>query len=96
MKSGYLRNEGIEVIYTGLRQTPEQIVQAALEEDVDVIGLSLLPGAHKSLFPKVVRLVKKKWMAGVLIIGAGIIQEEDIPFLQERGIHASLWPRYIY
>lgn len=87
-----LRDEGMEVVYTGLRQTPEQIVQTAIEEDVDVIGLSLLSGAHKSLFPEVVRLMKEKGITDVLIIGGGIIPEGDIPFLQERGIHAVFGP----
>jgi len=87
-----LKDEGMEVIYSGLRQILEQIVQTAIEEDADVIGLSLLPGAHKSLFPEVVRLVKEKGMTDVLIIGGGIIPEGDIPFLQERGVHAIFGP----
>lgn len=87
-----LRDEGMEVIYTGLRQTPEQIAKTALEEYVDVIGLSLLSGAHKTLFPEVSRLIREKGMTEVLIIGGGIIPEEDIPFLQEKGIIAVFKP----
>ena len=82
-----LRDEGMETIYTGLRQTPEQIVQTAIQEDVDVIGLSCLSGGHKYLFPRVVELLKEQGIQDVLIIGGGIIPEEDIPFLKERGIN---------
>ena len=81
-----LRDEGIETIYTGLRQTPEKIVQTAIQEDVDVIGLSCLSGGHKYLFPRVVELLKEQGIQDVLIIGGGIIPEEDIPFLKEKGI----------
>ena len=81
-----LRDEGMETIYTGLRQTPEKIVQTAIQEDVDVIGLSCLSGGHKYLFPRVVELLKEQGIQDILIIGGGIIPEEDIPFLKEKGI----------
>jgi methylmalonyl-CoA mutase C-terminal domain/subunit len=87
-----LRDEGMEIIYTGLRQTPEKIVQAAVQEDVDVIGLSCLSGAHKYLFPRVVELLKEKRMEDVLVIGGGIIPEEDIPFLKEKGLTEIFGP----
>lgn len=83
-----LRDEGMEVIYTGLRQMPEDIVQAAIQEDVDVIGLSCLSGAHNFLFPRVVELLKERGAKDVLVLGGGIIPEEDIPFLKERGVSA--------
>ena len=81
-----LRDSGMEVIYTGIRQTPEQIVETAIQEDVDVIGLSLLTGAHMTLFPKVTKLLKEKGVNDVLVIGGGIIPEEDVPPLKEAGI----------
>jgi methylmalonyl-CoA mutase C-terminal domain/subunit len=81
-----LRDAGFEVIYTGLRQTPEQIAEIALQEDADVVAMSLLSGAHNTLFPKVAELLKSKGMGDVLIIGGGLIPEADIPFLKERGI----------
>ena len=87
-----LRDAGFEVIYTGLRQTPEQITEAALQEDVDVIALSILSGAHPHLFPKVVELVRGKGMADTLIIGGGVIPETDIPALKEAGIAAVFTP----
>lgn len=83
-----LRDEGMEVIYSGLRQTPEKIVQAAIQEDVDVIGLSCLSGAHRRLFPEIVRLLKERGKEDTLIIAGGHIPEQDIPFLQEHGISA--------
>jgi methylmalonyl-CoA mutase C-terminal domain/subunit len=82
----------MEVIYTGIRQTPEQIVETALQEDVDVIGLSLLTGAHMTLFPKVTKLLKEKGVNDVLIIGGGIIPDEDIPPLKEAGIAEIFGP----
>ncbi len=85
-----LRNEGMEVIYTGLRQSPEDIITKAIKESVDVIGLSILSGAHKSLLPEVAKLAKKKGMHDVLVIGGGNIPEEDIPFLKAAGIKA-IW-----
>lgn len=87
-----LRDEGMEVIYTGLRQSPEKIVQAALQEDVDVVGLSCLSGAHNYLFPEVVKLLRQKGMQDTLVIGGGIIPQEDIPFLKEKGISAIFIP----
>lgn len=87
-----LVEEGMEVIYTGLHQNPEQIVERALGENVDVIGLSLLSGGYDVFFPEVARLAKEKGMGNVLIIGGGIILEDDIPFLQEKGISAIFGP----
>ena len=81
-----LRDAGMEVLYTGLRQTPEKIVAAALQEGVDVVGLSCLSGAHRILFPKVVELLRDKGLEDVLVIGGGLIPPEDIPFLKEKGI----------
>src|SRR4030043_375584 len=83
-----LRDEGMEVIYTGLRQTPEKIVQAAIQEDVDVVGLSCLSGAHNQLFPRVVELLKEGGKEDSLVIGGGLIPDEDIPKLKEKGISA--------
>ncbi len=81
-----LMDAGMEVIYTGLRQTPTQIVEAAVQEDVDVIAMSILSGAHDYLFPKVMELMKEKGVDDVLVIGGGIIPEEDIPALKQAGI----------
>jgi len=81
-----LRDAGMEVIYTGLRQTPEQIVAAAIQEDVDVIGMSILSGAHNYLFPRVVELLKEQGVDDILIIGGGVIPDDDIPALKEAGI----------
>jgi methylmalonyl-CoA mutase C-terminal domain/subunit len=83
-----LRDEGMDVIYTGLRKTPEEIVDRAVNEKVDVIGLSILSGAHKTLLPRVVELAKKKGLDKVLIIAGGAIPEEDVPFLKEHGVIA--------
>ncbi|MEO5943000.1 MAG: cobalamin B12-binding domain-containing protein [Ferruginibacter sp.] len=80
-----LRDAGMEVIYTGLRQTPEMVVNAALQEDVDVIGISILSGAHMTVFPKIMNLLKEKNMNDVLLTGGGIIPEEDITTLNEMG-----------
>lgn len=87
-----LRDAGFEVIYTGLRQTPEQIVQAALQEDVQVVALSLLSGAHNTLFPRVVNLLKKEGMDDVLVIGGGVIPDADIPGLKDAGVAAVFTP----
>ena len=87
-----LRDAGFEVIYTGLRQTPEQIAEAALQEDVDVVAMSILSGAHPHLFPKVVDLVRGKGMEDTLIIGGGVIPEGDIPALKEAGIAEVFTP----
>jgi methylmalonyl-CoA mutase, C-terminal domain len=81
-----LRDAGMEVIYTGLRQTPEQIVSAAIQEDVDVIAMSCLSGAHDYLFPRVTELLKEKKAEDVLVLGGGIIPEEDVPALKAAGI----------
>src|SRR5499425_2402590 len=81
-----LRDAGMEVIYTGLRQTPEQIVNAALQEDADVIGLSILSGAHNHIAPKLMQLVKEKGLDDVLIVIGGIIPDVDIPNLKEIGV----------
>ena len=80
-----LRDAGMEVIYTGLRQTPEMVVNAALQEDVDAIGISILSGAHMTVFPKIMQLLKEKNMNDVLLTGGGIIPEEDIITLNEMG-----------
>ena len=87
-----LRDAGFEVIYTGLRQTPEQIAEAAMQEDVNVIAMSILSGAHPHLFPKVVNLVREKGMDDVLIIGGGVIPETDIPALKEAGVAEVFTP----
>jgi methylmalonyl-CoA mutase C-terminal domain/subunit len=87
-----LRDAGIEVIYTGLRQTPEQIVQAALQEDVDAIGLSILSGAHMHLFPKILHLLKENQMDDVQVFAGGIIPDPDIPKLKEMGIAEIFLP----
>jgi methylmalonyl-CoA mutase C-terminal domain/subunit len=87
-----LRDAGMEVIYTGLRQTPEQIVETALQEDVDVIGLSILSGAHKALFPRIMELLKQKGLTDVMVFAGGIIPEEDIPQLKKLGIKGIFGP----
>lgn len=87
-----LRDAGMEVIYTGLRQTPEQIVQAAIQEDVDVIAMSVLSGAHDYLFPRVMELLREAGATDILVIGGGIIPEEDIPRLKEVGVKAIFGP----
>jgi len=87
-----LRDAGMEVIYTGLRQTPEQIVQAAIQEDVDVVAMSILSGAHNHLFPKVVNILREEGVDDVLIIGGGVIPDEDIPKLKEAGIEEIFTP----
>lgn len=81
-----LRDAGMEVIYTGLRQTPEMVVNAALQEDVDAIGISILSGAHMTVFPKLVNLMKEKEMMDVLLTGGGIIPEDDMKKLNEMGV----------
>ncbi|MCR4416125.1 MAG: cobalamin B12-binding domain-containing protein [Ignavibacteria bacterium] len=87
-----LRDAGMEVIYTGLRQTPEMIVEAALQEDVDVIGISILSGAHMTIFPKVLKLMKEKGLDDVLLTGGGIIPKEDIQKLKEMGVGELFTP----
>lgn len=87
-----LRDAGMEVIYTGLRQTPEQIVVAAMQEDADVIALSILSGAHDYLFPRVMELVREKGLDDVLVIGGGIIPDDDIGPLEDAGIAGVFGP----
>ena len=87
-----LRDNGMEVLYTGIRQTPEAIVHSALQEDVDIIGLSCLSGAHNVYFPRVVELLREKGAEDIIVIGGGIIPEDDIPFLTEKGIKAIFGP----
>jgi methylmalonyl-CoA mutase C-terminal domain/subunit len=87
-----LRDAGMEVIYTGLRQTPEQIVAAAIQEDVDAIGLSILSGAHNVLFPEVMRMLKEEGAEDVVVFAGGIIPEQDIPRLKELGIREIFLP----
>jgi methylmalonyl-CoA mutase C-terminal domain/subunit len=86
-----LRDAGMEVIYTGLRQTPEMVVNAALQEDVDAIGVSILSGAHNTVFPKILHLLKEKKMDDVLLTGGGIIPDDDIKSLNELGV-GKLFP----
>lgn len=87
-----LMDAGMEVIYTGLRQSPAQIVEAAIQEDVDVIAMSILSGAHDYLFPKVMELLKEKGAGDILVIGGGIIPDEDIPALKEAGVSEIFGP----
>ena len=87
-----LRDAGFEVIYTGIRLTPEQIAEAALQEDVNVVALSLLSGAHNHLFPRVVELLKEKGMEDVLVLGGGVIPDADIPGLKAAGISEIFTP----
>ncbi|MFN7624196.1 MAG: cobalamin B12-binding domain-containing protein, partial [Acidobacteriota bacterium] len=87
-----LRDAGMEVIYTGLRQTPEQIVNAALQEDVRLIGLSILSGAHMTIFPRVLELMREKGMTDVTLFGGGIIPDEDATQLRELGVGAIFLP----
>lgn len=86
-----LRDAGMEVIYTGLRQTPEMVVNAALQEDVDAIGISILTGAHNTVFPKILSLMKEKGMDDVLVTGGGIIPPDDMQHLNEMGV-GKLFP----
>jgi methylmalonyl-CoA mutase, C-terminal domain len=87
-----LRDAGFEVIYTGLRRTPVEIAKMALEEDVNAVGLSLLSGAHNDLFPKVIEELKKLDLSDVVVFGGGVIPEEDIPFLKEKGVKEVFTP----
>jgi methylmalonyl-CoA mutase C-terminal domain/subunit len=87
-----LRDAGFEVIYTGLRQTPEQITEAALQEDVNVVALSLLSGAHNTLFPKVVAQLQQKGLNKILIVGGGVIPDADIPGLKAAGVAEVFTP----
>jgi methylmalonyl-CoA mutase, C-terminal domain len=87
-----LRDEGFEVVYTGLRQTPEMILSAALQEDVDVVGLSILSGAHMTLVPKITRLLQDNGMSDVLVTVGGIIPDDDVPALKEAGVAEVFGP----
>ena len=87
-----LRDEGFEVVYTGLRQTPEMVLNAALQEDVDVVGLSILSGAHMTLVPKVCRLLREHGMDDVLVVVGGIIPDDDVPALRDAGVAEVFGP----
>ncbi|MBI4209097.1 MAG: cobalamin B12-binding domain-containing protein [Deltaproteobacteria bacterium] len=87
-----LRDAGFEVIYSGLHQTPEMIVNTALQEDVDAIGLSILSGAHNTLFPEVIRLLREKGLGDVVVFGGGIIPDDDIPKLKSQGVAEVFTP----
>jgi methylmalonyl-CoA mutase C-terminal domain/subunit len=87
-----LRDAGMEVIYTGIRQTPEMIVETALQEDVDVIGLSILSGAHLAIFPRIFTLMKERGMVDVPVLAGGIIPDSDIPELEQLGVKAVFGP----
>jgi len=86
------RDAGMEVIYTGLRQTPEQIVKTAVQEDVDAIALSILSGAHMTLFPRIFELIRREGIGNVLVIGGGIIPDEDVPELKKMGVSEVFGP----
>jgi methylmalonyl-CoA mutase C-terminal domain/subunit len=83
-----LRDAGMEVVYTGLHQTPEMIVAAAIQEDVDVIGVSILSGAHMTVFPKIMRLLEERGASDIVVIGGGVVQAGDVPKLRELGVRA--------
>ncbi len=87
-----LRDAGMEVIYTGIRQTPDMIVEAAIQEDVDVVGLSILSGAHLELFPPVIKGLREKGLEDALVIAGGIIPEDDVPALQQMGVRGVFGP----
>src|SRR3954451_19073341 len=87
-----LRDAGVEVIYTGLHQTPEQVVETVIQEDADAVGMSLLSGAHMTLFPRIVDLLAERGAEDVLVFGGGIIPEADIPALKERGVAEIFTP----
>jgi methylmalonyl-CoA mutase C-terminal domain/subunit len=87
-----LRDEGFEVVYTGLRQTPEMVATAALQEDVDVVGLSILSGAHMTLLPRICALLREKGLDDVLVAAGGIIPDDDLPALREAGVAAVFGP----
>ena len=87
-----LRDAGMEVIYSGLRQTPEQIAAAAVQEDVDVVGLSILSGAHNVLFPEILKLLRERGAGDILVLAGGIIPDKDIPALKELGIREIFLP----
>ena len=90
--AAYLRDAGMEVIYTGLRQTPEMVVTASLQEDVDVIGLSILSGAHNAIVPRVIELLKQNHMDDVLLLLGGIIPDQDVETMKQQGVAAVFQP----
>jgi methylmalonyl-CoA mutase C-terminal domain/subunit len=81
-----LRDAGMDVIYTGLHRTPEEVVEAAIQEDVDVIGVSILSGAHMTVFPRIVKLLREREAGDILVVGGGVIPDEDLPKLREIGV----------
>jgi methylmalonyl-CoA mutase C-terminal domain/subunit len=87
-----LRDAGFEVIYTGLRQTPEAIVNTAIQEDVDAIGISILSGAHNTVFPAIIDLLKQKGASDIVVFGGGVIPDDDIPFLLQSGVAVIFTP----
>lgn len=87
-----LRDAGFEVIYTGLRQTPEVIAETALQEDVDLVGLSILSGAHMTLFPRILKLLRERGLGDIPVLAGGIIPDEDLPVLKEMGIASVFGP----
>jgi methylmalonyl-CoA mutase C-terminal domain/subunit len=87
-----LRDAGMEVVYTGIRQTPEMIAEAALQEDVDVVGMSILSGAHMALFPRVMDLLHQSGMDDVLVVAGGIIPDDDVPLLKAMGVRGVFGP----
>ncbi len=87
-----LRDAGFEVIYTGLHQTPEMIAQAAIQEDVDAVGLSIMSGAHRTLFPAVIEALKERGAHDIVVFGGGIVPDEDIELLKSKGVHAIFTP----
>lgn len=87
-----LRDAGMEVVYTGLRQTPEQIVSAAIQEDVDCVAVSILSGAHNTLIPKIAKLLKDENAEDILLVAGGVIPNEDIPYLKEQGVSEVFTP----
>ena len=87
-----LRDAGHEVIYTGLHQTPEMIVETAMQEDVDIIGISILSGAHNYIFPEIIKLLKEKGLDNIAVFGGGIIPKDDIPSLKKAGVKAIFEP----
>ena len=85
-----LRDAGMDVIYTGLHRTPEEVVEAAIQEDVDVIGVSILSGAHMTVFPRIVKLLEERGAEDILVVGGGVIPDEDLPKLREIGVKSSV------
>ncbi len=90
--AAHLRDQGMEVIYTGLRQTPEMVIESAIQEDVDVIGISILSGAHMNLFPDIIKLMKERDLSDVLLVGGGIISNDDAKILKDSGVGEIFGP----